>query len=88
MASIDSWKEYLLTHFSHRIYFHLRGLILILQTDFSGRVINNDHFLYWGDAVKTTDDGIEYNFHLVEQTEFLDDASFQPFKGYLLHLTN
>lgn len=52
-----------------------------MQTDFSGRVINNDHFLYWGETTKMADDGVEYHFHLVEQTEFLDDASFQPFKG-------
>jgi hypothetical protein len=52
-----------------------------LQTDFSGRVINNDHFLYWGETTKQADDGVEYHFHLVEQTEFIDDASFQPFKG-------
>lgn len=54
------------------------------QTDFSGRVINNDHFLYWGETTKQADDGVEYHFHLVEQTEFLDDASFQPFKGIVL----
>ena len=54
---------------------------LSIQTDFSGRVINNDHFLYWGETTKMADDGIEYHFHLVEQTEFIDDASFQPFKG-------
>lgn len=30
---------------------------------------------------KTIDDnGQEYNFHIVEQTEFVDDATFQPFK--------
>ena len=51
------------------------------QSDFSSRVINNDHFLYWGETSKVADDGIEYHFHLVEQTEFIDDASFQPFKG-------
>jgi len=63
-------------------------IILLLdtvQTDFSGRVINNDHFLYWGETTKMTDDGVEYHFHLVEQTEFLDDASFQPFKGAIRH---
>ena len=29
---------------------------------------------------KSTDDGVEYNFHLIEQTEFMDDSTFQPFK--------
>jgi len=61
--------------------YHVEHISVISQTDFSGRVINNDHFLYWGDTTKMADDGVEYHFHLVEQTEFLDDASFQPFKG-------
>lgn len=52
-----------------------------MQTDFSGRVVNNDHFLYWGEVSKVTDEGYELQFQVVEQTEFIDDASFQPFKG-------
>ncbi|CAG7835441.1 unnamed protein product [Allacma fusca] len=50
-------------------------------TDFSGRVVNNDHFLYWGYATKALEDSPEIGFHLVEQTEFIDDATFQAFKG-------
>ncbi|XP_035709893.1 rho GTPase-activating protein 190 isoform X2 [Folsomia candida] len=50
-------------------------------TDFSGRVVNNDHFLYWGYSTKAMEDSPEIGFHLVEQTEFIDDATFQPFKG-------
>ena len=52
-----------------------------MQSDFSGRVVNNDHFLYWGEVAKPTEDGIEYQFQVIEHTEFIDDASFQPFKG-------
>jgi hypothetical protein len=51
-----------------------------LQSDFSGRVVNNDHFLYWGNIVKYAEEGTDYNLHIIEQTEFIDDASFQPFK--------
>lgn len=51
-----------------------------MQSDFSGRIVNNDHFLYWGDVRKTSDEGVDYQFHVVEQTEFVDDATFQPFK--------
>lgn len=63
------------------------------QSDFSGRVVNNDHFLYWGDVRKTSEDGVDYNFHIVEQTEFVDDATFQPFKvgkmeSYMKRATN
>ncbi|XP_075218370.1 rho GTPase-activating protein 190 isoform X2 [Lycorma delicatula] len=54
---------------------------VLSQTDFSGRVVNNDHFLYWGEVSKSTEEGIELQFQVIEQTEFIDDASFQPFKG-------
>ena len=53
---------------------------LLSQTDFGGRVVNNDHFLYWGDITKTFDEGMEYVFRIIEQTEFMDDSSFQAFK--------
>lgn len=29
---------------------------------------------------KTSDEGVDYHFHIIEQTEFVDDATFQPFK--------
>ena len=51
------------------------------QTDFSGRVVNNEHFMYWGEVSKVSEEGIPFQFSVVEQTEFIDDASFQPFKG-------
>jgi GTPase SAR1 family protein len=54
---------------------------VLSQTDFSGRIINNEHWLYWGETYKTSDEGIEMAFSLIEQTEFIDDACFQPFKS-------
>eukprot|EP00095_Tigriopus_kingsejongensis_P003293 maker-scaffold355_size198070-snap-gene-0.30 protein:Tk03293 transcript:maker-scaffold355_size198070-snap-gene-0.30-mRNA-1 annotation:"rho gtpase-activating protein 190 isoform x5" len=51
------------------------------QSDFSGRVVNNDHFLYWGDIRKINEEGTEFHVQVVEQTEFFDDASFQPFRA-------
>ncbi|KAJ8665241.1 hypothetical protein QAD02_006903 [Eretmocerus hayati] len=55
---------------------------VLSQSDFSGRVVNNDHFLYWGEVAKLTEDGsAEYQFQVIEHTEFIDDSSFQPFKG-------
>ncbi|GFT88469.1 rho GTPase-activating protein 190 [Nephila pilipes] len=54
---------------------------VLSQTDFSGRVVNNDHFLYWGEVSKLSEDGVDFNFHVIEQTEFIDDSSFQPFKS-------
>ncbi|XP_077288931.1 rho GTPase-activating protein 190 isoform X2 [Arctopsyche grandis] len=53
---------------------------VLSQTDFSGRVVNNDHFLYWGSVNKELEDQ-EIGFQIVEQTEFVDDACFQPFKA-------
>lgn len=47
-------------------------------SDFGGRVINNDSFLYWGSKLQTSDEGIEYRFNVIEQTEFIDDASLAP----------
>ncbi|XP_071750033.1 rho GTPase-activating protein 190 isoform X5 [Lepeophtheirus salmonis] len=51
------------------------------QSDFCGRVVNNDHFLFWGDVLKLNDEGTEFHIQVVEQTEFIDDASFQTFRG-------
>ncbi|KFD72711.1 hypothetical protein M514_01836 [Trichuris suis] len=51
------------------------------QVDFGGPVVNNDHWLYWGERVVLSDSGAEIAFRLVEQTEFVDDESFQPLKG-------
>lgn len=47
-------------------------------SDFGGRVINNDSFLYWGTKLQTGEEGIEYRFNVIEQTEFIDDASLMP----------
>ncbi|XP_045127735.1 rho GTPase-activating protein 190-like [Portunus trituberculatus] len=61
--------------------YHVDHISVLSQTDFSGRVVNNDHFLYWGECVRVADDGLEFVFQVVEQTEFIDDASFMPFKA-------
>ncbi|XP_017768448.1 PREDICTED: rho GTPase-activating protein 190 isoform X5 [Nicrophorus vespilloides] len=61
--------------------YNVDHISVLSQTDFSGRVVNNDHFLYWGEVIKTSDEGVDYQFSIIEQTEFIDDASFQPFKG-------
>lgn len=47
-------------------------------SDFGGRVINNDSFLYWGTTTKVAEDGTEYKFNVIEQTELIDDASLMP----------
>lgn len=65
----------------HAEDYNVDHISVLSQTDFSGRVVNNDHFLYWGDVIKASDEGVDYQFSIIEQTEFIDDSSFQPFKG-------
>lgn len=66
---------------SHADDYNVDHISVLSQSDFSGRVVNNDHFLYWGETIKKSDEGVDYHFSLIEQTEFIDDASFQSFKG-------
>ena len=47
-------------------------------SDFVGTVINKDHFLYWGTVVKYFDENASATFRVIEQTEFIDDASYNP----------
>ncbi|KAJ6224769.1 hypothetical protein RDWZM_003314 [Blomia tropicalis] len=54
---------------------------VLSQTDFSGPIVNNEHWLYWGETRKCTDEGFELTFSIIEQTEFVDDACFQPFRS-------
>ncbi|VDK77715.1 unnamed protein product [Anisakis simplex] len=51
--------------------------------DFSGSpVINNDHWLYWGEALLNNDDlYANANVRLIEQTEFVDDETFEALSG-------
>lgn len=53
---------------------------VLSQSDFNGRVVNNDHWLYWGSVIKSCE-GCDLAFNIVEQTEFVDDSCFQPFKS-------
>ncbi|KAK0399151.1 hypothetical protein QR680_002921 [Steinernema hermaphroditum] len=50
------------------------------QTDFGGSpVINSDHWLYWGEGELETEDlmhGKTTHVRVIEQTEFLDDETF------------
>ncbi|XP_010891249.1 rho GTPase-activating protein 5 [Esox lucius] len=54
----------------------------VLSTiDFGGRVVNNDHFLYWGEVLHRSDDGLECKIQIIEQTEFIDDQTFLPHRS-------
>ncbi|XP_047246986.1 rho GTPase-activating protein 35 isoform X2 [Girardinichthys multiradiatus] len=64
--------------------FYLDHTSVLSTSDFGGRVVNNDHFLYWGEAGRTMEEGQECRMNVVEQTEFIDDQTFQPHRSTAL----
>ncbi|XP_026884416.2 rho GTPase-activating protein 35-like [Electrophorus electricus] len=64
--------------------FHLDHTSVLSTSDFGGRVVNNDHFLFWGEVERVLEDGTECRMHVVEQTEFIDDQTFQPHRSTAL----
>nr|XP_033809699.1 rho GTPase-activating protein 35 [Geotrypetes seraphini] len=64
--------------------FHLDHTSVLSTSDFGGRVVNNDHFLYWGEVGRSLEDCMECKIHIVEQTEFIDDQTFQPHRSTAL----
>ncbi|XGW27304.1 hypothetical protein V3C99_007704 [Haemonchus contortus] len=56
---------------------------VLSQTDFGGSpVINNDHWLYWGERQISLDDSSStVTIRVIEQTEFLDDETYEPIAG-------
>ncbi|KAF7700191.1 hypothetical protein HF521_003149 [Silurus meridionalis] len=64
--------------------FYLDHTSVLSTSDFGGRVVNNDHFLFWGEASRTLEEGPECRMHVVEQTEFIDDQTFQPHRSTAL----
>ncbi|KAL2096372.1 hypothetical protein ACEWY4_008520 [Coilia grayii] len=64
--------------------FYLDHTSVLSTSDFGGRVVNNDHFLFWGEAGRSLEDGFECRMHVVEQTEFIDDQTFQPHRSTAL----
>ncbi|KAK1785877.1 hypothetical protein P4O66_003244 [Electrophorus voltai] len=64
--------------------FYLDHTSVLSTSDFGGRVVNNDHFLFWGEAARLLEEGPECRMHVVEQTEFIDDQTFQPHRSTAL----
>ncbi|XP_005533900.1 PREDICTED: rho GTPase-activating protein 35 [Pseudopodoces humilis] len=64
--------------------FHLEHTSVLSTSDFGGRVVNNDHFLYWGEVARPLEECVECRIHVVEQTEFIDDQTFQPHRSTAL----
>uniref|UniRef100_A0A0N5AQ56 Rho-GAP domain-containing protein n=1 Tax=Syphacia muris TaxID=451379 RepID=A0A0N5AQ56_9BILA len=57
---------------------------VLSQLDFCGSsVINNEHWLYWGEAlINVPEANNRVQLRVIEQTEFVDDENFEPFGGY------
>ncbi|KAJ8385013.1 hypothetical protein AAFF_G00195430 [Aldrovandia affinis] len=64
--------------------FYLDHTSVLSTSDFGGRVVNNDHFLFWGESGRALEEGPECRMHVVEQTEFIDDQTFQPHRSTAL----
>ena len=52
----------------------------VVQTDFAGSpCINSQHWLFWGlRQLECNETGENVTIRLAEQTEFLDDETFEP----------
>uniref|UniRef100_A0A671ND84 Rho GTPase-activating protein 5-like n=1 Tax=Sinocyclocheilus anshuiensis TaxID=1608454 RepID=A0A671ND84_9TELE len=61
--------------------YYLEHTSVLSTIDFGGRVVNNDHFLYWGEVLHRGDDGLECRIQVIEQTEFIDDQTFLPHRS-------
>ncbi|XP_023669493.1 rho GTPase-activating protein 35 isoform X2 [Paramormyrops kingsleyae] len=64
--------------------FYLDHTSVLSTSDFGGRVVNNDHFLFWGEVTRALEEGPECRLRVVEQTEFIDDQTFQPHRSTAL----
>ncbi|THD26922.1 Glucocorticoid receptor DNA-binding factor 1 [Fasciola hepatica] len=62
----------------HPDYYRKDHLSVLSAADFVGEIVNLDHWLYWGCVSRQVDD-YTVNFRIIEQTEFIDDSTFQPF---------
>ena len=60
--------------------YYTEHLNVLSQSDFNGRIVNNDHWLYWGEVSKITEEGLELHFSVVEHTEFIDDSTLEAFR--------
>ena len=52
---------------------------VLSQTDFSGRIVNNDHWLYWGEATKFNDYYYENNYFNNNSTLINNSSNYVHF---------
>lgn len=58
---------------------HLDQTSVLNHSEFGSNIINNTHFLYWGEKSLGLEDGQDVVFQIIEHTEFVDDSSLKPF---------
>ncbi|KAA3673387.1 uncharacterized protein DEA37_0015165, partial [Paragonimus westermani] len=62
----------------HPDFYRQEHLSVLSTADYESEVVNCDNWLYWGCVSRQVDD-FTVNFRIIEQTEFLNDSTFQPF---------
>ncbi|KAF7259324.1 hypothetical protein EG68_03412 [Paragonimus skrjabini miyazakii] len=62
----------------HPDFYRQEHLSVLSAADYESEVVNCDNWLYWGCVSRQVDD-FTVNFRIIEQTEFLNDSTFQPF---------
>uniref|UniRef100_A0A5K3FE37 Rho GTPase-activating protein n=1 Tax=Mesocestoides corti TaxID=53468 RepID=A0A5K3FE37_MESCO len=67
--------------YSHPDWYQEGHPSVLSEADFSGPVVNFDHWLYWGTVTRRLDDEASVRFCVIEQTEFLSDATSLPFRS-------
>ena len=70
---------------SSLLYRHVPTNIPCFQSDFSGRVVNNDHFLYGGDIVKTNEEGVDFHIQVTKQYIAVTDIYVTGDRELILH---
>ena len=67
--------------YSHPDWYKEAHPSALREADFCGPVVNSDHWLYWGTVTRRLDEETIVRFCVIEQTEFLSDATFLPFSA-------
>ncbi len=65
--------------YPHPDWYHEGHATAISEEDFTGPVANTDNWLYWGTVNRKWDGEKNIHLSLVEQTEFLNEATSLPF---------
>nr|CDS16854.1 rho GTPase activating protein 190 [Echinococcus granulosus] len=65
--------------YSHPDWYQEGHPSVLSEVEFRKPVVNSDHWLYWGTVTRRLDDETSVRFCVIEQTEFISDATSLPF---------